>query len=434
MTWTRNEAAHLLRRAAFGGSMDDVDRLVGLGREAAIDSLVYWERTPDTAWDAANPLGLARPVEDDVQLRATLVWRMYTSRRPLEAKMLWFWHSHFTTSQGSVENVALVQQLETWRSCLSGTFEAFLGEVLRDAAMLQYLDGFSSTKVAPNQNLARETLELYTVGAGNFTENDVRELSRALTGWVLVWPSTAYFDVARHDPGSKTVLGVTGNFDSTSVVPVLARDRDTAVRVCTKLYRAFVNSRLNSWDRDLLVARWTETGGDLKAVMSLLFRLPSFWSQSAWRSLVKTPMDYAFALMQRLGAPMSVSTATSAGWELGRMGQLPFNPPSVAGYTSGLPMLSASALAARAHWANRTAYSWMPESVVDRLLDGIPDPATNEQIVSAVIAHMGSIPQTSASRARIVAGLSPSYPGSTRRTAIRDAAYLVAVSPEYQLM
>jgi uncharacterized protein (DUF1800 family) len=206
------------------------------------------------------------------------------------------------------------------------------------------------------------------------------------------------------------------------------------VRTCTRLYRAFVNDRLNVFDRDLLVSRWIATGGDLREVTALLFRLPSFWAPSAWRSLVKTPMDYAFALMQRLEARMPSTVAVSACWSLGDMGQAPLMPPSPAGYTTGIRLLTASGLAARALWANRTVYSWMPESLVDRLLDGLPDPATSEQIVATVIAHLGGVPIGSPSHVRILAGLAPLHAGSTRRVAIRDAAYLVAVSPEYQLL
>ena len=179
MPWTRDDADHLLRRAGFGGSLGDVDRIFALGQAGAIDALVNYESTPDPTWsnDIQIPQGTAVDTLGGV---VNLLYQFYTSARPLHAKMTWFWHGHFTTSYRSVEWKYIPRTIALYRANAMGNFFSFLPSVYKDAGMLLYLNGNGSNWKTPNQNFAREALELFTMGPGAYTETDVRESARAL--------------------------------------------------------------------------------------------------------------------------------------------------------------------------------------------------------------------------------------------------------------
>ncbi|MCU0869858.1 MAG: DUF1800 domain-containing protein [Burkholderiales bacterium] len=436
MTWTRNEAAHLLRRAGFGGSLEQVDALVALGsRQRAVDSLLDFDTIADPVWADPNPLALPNVSTDPRAVTETLLFKLFNSRRPLQSKLLWFWHGHFTTGLWLVKPASFALQMERWRTHAAGRFEPFLLAVLEDSAMLQYLDGAVNVATAPNENFARELLEIYTVGSGNFTESTVLQAARALTGWTIGPGDVGVFDPTRHDPGPKTILGQTAAFDGVGLMQLLARDTRTAVRICTRLYQAFVNERVNVWLRDQMVATWTRTGGDLREVLRTMFHSDHFWAAPQFRAIVKTPMDYCFALNQRMGVPFSGFHAREAGWMFERMMQSPFNPPNPQGYVTGVRLLGATACAARSQWAQRVAYSWVPDTTIDAMLAAVPDPATPEQIAAVALARLGAVREGTRSHAAVVAGLGVlPLRGTQRRGALRDALYLCALAPEYQLL
>jgi uncharacterized protein (DUF1800 family) len=436
MTWTRHEAAHLLRRAGYGGSLEAVDALVNLGsRERAVDALLDWNATADPVWDQSNPLGLANVTTDPRALTETLLFRLATSRRPLQSKLLWFWHGHFTTGLWLVKPAAFARQMATWRTHAAGRFEPFLVAVLEDAAMQHYLDGVSNIATAPNENLSRELFEIYTLGAGNFSERSVIEGARALTGWTMAAGDTVVFDPTRHDSGMKTILGQTAAFDGYDLMRLLAQQPQTAVRICTRLFQYFVNERVNLWMRDQMVATWNRTGGDLREVLRTMFTLDHFWAPQNFRAIVKTPMDYCLALTQRMEVAFTGFHAREAGWSFDRMMQSPFNPPNPQGYVTGVRLLGATAYAARAQWAQRVAYNWTTDTTIDAMLAEVPDPATPEQIAATAVARLGALRTGTPSYAALLAGLGGvPLRGTQRRGALRDALYLVALSPEYQLL
>jgi uncharacterized protein (DUF1800 family) len=436
MTWTREDAAHLLRRGGFGGSAAAVDRLTALGREAAVESLIEYQRTSDPVWSNTNPLGFENPEDDWSALRTNLLYKLYTTRRPLEAKLVWFWHGHFTTPQSAADGTLFATQMETWRRHASGRFGTFLSAVYKDGAMLRYLNGAGSHKDHPNENFSRESMELYTTGVGPYTEQDVREGARALTGWDVTWPEhEVVYDPDRHDTGSKTLLGRSGNFDGEAMMAILAARPETARRTCAKLYRAFVSDRLNLIDLDRLIRAWNSSGGDLKVVLRALFALPSFWDVKVRATIVKSTLDFGFGLMQRLGVTLYIDRARDLLWRFEQMGQSPFNPPNPAGYRTGLRLAGASMLLSRAQFASSAVYDWAADSAIDALVAGLPEPAPVDTFVSTAAARLGVPTLAASTRIAITEYLGGRPLPRTRwRAAGRDAAYLVAVSPEYQVM
>lgn len=435
MAWTREEAGHLLRRAGFGGSLPAVDRLVALGRDAAIAAVVEYESTTDTAWATDNPLGYA-DVDDWEGVRTNLMHHLATSARPLEARLTWYWHGHFTTTLSSTSGRLFRQQLRTWRTSAGGTFASFLRAVHKDGAMLQYLNGSYSHKDHPNENYSRESMELYSTGTGPYTEHDVREGARALTGWEVTWPDdVVQFNPDSFDDGQKTILGRTGNFNGDDFMSILAARPETARRVCGRLYRAFVSERINLVEVNRLVATWNANGGNLKSVLRALFRSTAFWDPRNRGTLVKDTLGFGFGLMQRLEIPFDRERLSACLWMFTQMGQAPFDVPNPAGYATGLRLAGASMLLARSQFAHAAVYDWAPASGIARLTAGLATPAAPATLVAQVVERMGAMPLSANTREAIAGYLgTTAIPAASLADRARDVAFFVACSPEYQVM
>ena len=247
--WSFTTAAHLLNRAGFGGSPGEIEELVALGPEGAVARFVDYEKvsdgTEDPAWAKPDPeraerlraLRLATPEERRklqqeeqraqrermIELRAWWLRRMASGRRPLQEKMTLFWHGHFATSAEKVRDVYLMwRQNEVFRRLATGNWLELLVSVSKDPAMLIWLDQAQSRKQHPNENFAREVMELFTLGEGHYTEHDVTEAARALTGWSYDRMAQDFVDRPMlHDRGAKTIFGRTGNFDGQDFLEML---------------------------------------------------------------------------------------------------------------------------------------------------------------------------------------------------------------------
>jgi uncharacterized protein (DUF1800 family) len=436
MAFTREDAAHLLRRAGFGGSLATVDQLLALGQAGAIEWLLEYERVADPVWGNDNPFGIANVDNEWDGVQTALLWQFLNTRRPLQAKLLWFWHGHFTTPLSAVGNKLFRRQMATWRERAVGPFATFLVAMYKDGAMLRYLNGAGSHRDHPNENFARESMELYTTGTGPYREADVREAARALTGWDVTWPDeNVVFDPDRFDPGPKTILGRTGSFGGDDFMNLLAARRETPRRICSRLYRFFVSERIGLVDLSRMTQTWAATGGNVRAVLRTMFSLPAFWDVRNRGFLFKDPLDFGLGLFQRLGISMDLDRARSCAWNFQQMGHNPFNPPNPAGYPTGLRLAGASMLLQRTQFAWWVIYDLATEAQIVALHGTIAAPVAPDTLVTTIAARLG-VPQLSTNtRTAIVAwlGAAPMVRADlVDRT--RGIAFLVAASPEYQVM
>jgi uncharacterized protein (DUF1800 family) len=381
----RRRIAHLLRRAGFGASPAEREEYLALGFEASVDRLLHPETIPD---DGALDREFDALVADAELQKGmtTLRWlyRMTHSPRPLEEKLAFFWHDHFATSVEKVKSEAQMwRQYELFRSRGLGRFEELTVEVARDPAMLFWLDNWQSHKEAPNENFGRELLELFTLGIGNYSEADVKAASRAFTGWTLdVWGERAQqgetaanedlteeerqalkkmmmmelrdnaaflFWPVWHDESEKTFLGQTGNWNGEDIVRIATGDPACARFVAGKLFAFFVWDQPDKATVAPYAAVFTETGGDIRETLRAIFLSADFVSDRAYRAKVKSPVEFVVGAMRGLGGWLGARQLLGV---LQSMGQVPFAPPHVGGWPSGLAWAGPSAAFARVNLIN----------------------------------------------------------------------------------
>jgi hypothetical protein len=243
MPWNLIRVVHLHRRAAFAASWDELQRDLKAGPEGSIDRLIRGEEKSHTPADFAVTIDLlaaAAATAGEINLlKAAWFYRMVYGPDPLGERLVLMWHDHFATGYAKVRNVRLMQrQNELFRSHARSKFEMLLNAVVRDPAILVYLDAPANRKEHPNENLARELMELFTVGIGNYSETDVKEAARCLTGWSSE-EDKFVVKATQHDDGDKTLLGKTGKLTGTDLVDLLLKQPSTADRLADKLARTF---------------------------------------------------------------------------------------------------------------------------------------------------------------------------------------------------
>src|SRR5262245_47783838 len=338
--WTYDRAAHLMDRAGFGATPEEIDKLARLTPQQAVDRLVGYEAVDNSAaqpfvesgvWDRgmdpfppsradavrqarergealgvkALPEGSQRrlqPVVDkffyglranSIETQRLGVWwanRMLTTNRPLEEKLTLFWHGHFATGDAKVRDyrMMLAQNLML-RANASGRLRDLLVGILKDPAMLVYLDNGENVKSHPNENFGRELLELFTMGVGNYTERDVREAARSFTGWtndVLAFKC----DRDQHDFGDKTFLGKTGPLNGEDVIDTILAQPVTAEFVSAKIYRYFVRDEVTPAVRADLGRTFRESGYQIKPLLKRIFLSKDFYSPPATATQIKSPV------------------------------------------------------------------------------------------------------------------------------------------------
>jgi uncharacterized protein (DUF1800 family) len=349
----RSQVAHLLRRAGFGATEAELDRYAQLGFGGALDRLLNPEQVDDSATDQLLA-PLTGDLGDPKKIEPAKFWwfnRMLYTQRPLQEKMTLFWHNHFATANSKVNNaVLMLQQIQLFRDNGLGNFETLLQEVTRDPATLIWLDNRLNRKAAPNENYAREVQELFTVGIGNYTEQDIHEAARAFTGHTLDRNLGYVFNKAQHDSGMKTFQGQTGNFDADDILAILVRNPATARFITTKLFTYFVNDSPGSSTIDRLAGTFTNSNFDIRSVLRDLFSGPEFLSPQAFHGQVKQPVDFVTGSLKSLNVQNVGPDVTQV---LRRMGQDLLNPPDVSGWKGGTAWINSSTLFERFNWGNR---------------------------------------------------------------------------------
>ncbi len=449
-TWDRLRAAHLYRRAGFGGSPEELDLAVSLGREGAVSRLVDFERISSDGLEAYlslfgfDPAGFSQvPFDRESELRRWWYLRMQYTPRPLEEKMTLFWHNHFATSVTKVGEPALMyQQNQVFRTLGMGRFADLLLEVSRDPAMLIWLDNASSVKGRPNENFAREVMELFTMGRGNYTQNDVRESARALTGWT-VDPSRNYrfyYDPNLHDDGAKTFLGQLGYFKPEDVIAILAARPETVSFITTKLARFFLGGDPSPELEGELKSLFVSTGGEIREIVRAILLSDDFDATADAPDQIKSPAEFIIGLLRAIGA--YTDAGAEAGYVGGAMGQTLFRPPNVAGWKGGKGWVYAGAYLFRINYSFGALTSptpwgswwrWEPGKFFEDRKFASPD-----ALIDFLFDRLSLIPATDGLRDVLRTFLKQAadpfdWNPTSYDYAGRGALYLVLASPEYQV-
>ena len=464
-SWNDRLAAHLLRRAGFGSSPEEAAHYASLGVHGAVDALVNFAPTdslpkPDNLFDPRATLmqylqGGMRPAQLDdlakrklgqqirMQERDSIIalqrwWlnRMVASPAPLQEKMALYFHGHFTTAaiQKGVSPVMVYNQNQLFRDNALGNLRELTWQVSIDPGMMIYLDNARSDPQHPNENYARELMELFTLGVGNYTEQDVRESARAWTGWIVrPRDGSAQFLPFRHDNGSKTFLGQTGTFAGRDVVDIIFRQPASAAFFANSLLNFFV---YNSPEPQLVqaVAKLiAKNDFNLKPVVSTLLRSNVFYSDRAYRALVKSPVEFVIGTYKAFGAKEVDDRAQRA---LAQMGQILFYPPNVAGWPGGANWLTSQTVIARENFLASLVNSPMMDDV--DWMRKMPMKASQaaRDLVDTVL-HGDASPQGLAQLTDYLNGANTSalgmLSGENYPERIRGAAYLTMAMPAYQL-
>jgi len=401
--WAREEAAHLLRRAGFGAAPKDVDRASRRGRKRTVKDMVSFRAS-----------GAHYKDKEADQWGATRWWlrRMLDTRSPLQEKLVLFWHGHFATAISKVENAPMMsRQNGVFRKHAAGSFRDLVQAVSRDPAMLWWLDNHYNVKGRPNENYARELMELFTLGitdpdgAPNYTEEDVREAARAFTGWSFADGKFEFYDYD-HDYGTKTVLGLTGDLDGDDVVDHLVVRRACAQFVATKLWEFFAYPSPEREVVERLADVYLANDTEIRPVLEAMFQEDLFYSARARTERVSSPVEFAVATLRTLGTKTDEGSLT---WRLSQMGQELYNPPNVAGWPGGLQWMNSVTR------LNRMGFTWDVllhegkdadfRTDIPRVLTGLPKSATAAEVVDHVLTVLGPVQASAATRAELATWL-----------------------------
>src|SRR4051812_13482664 len=307
--WDRKWAGHLYRRAAFGATWPELQAALDAGPEATIDRLLAGGEgleEYDRLMDALGPESTQFQGQggDEVALQAWWLHRMIQTGHPLRERLTLFWHNHFATSILKVRQSALMKQQNILiRKHALGKFGPFLLEMSRDPAMLIWLDSNSNARGKPNENYAREVMELFALGVGHYTESDVREAARAFTGWHTDGRKFV-FNRFQHDDGEKSVLGQSGAWDGGDVIRIVLEQPSAARFLVRKLYRYLVSEGETPPDGLLepLAERYRASGYAPAELVGTVLRSRLFFSDRAYRQRVKSPVEYVVGLLRALEA------------------------------------------------------------------------------------------------------------------------------------
>jgi len=462
----RDKVAHLLRRAGFGYSVADLDAYTRLGVPGAVDALLNYEQVDDSALEA-RLAGL------DLKLRSTLdpevrynlgdmqrewLLRMIYTRRPLQEKMTLFWHGLLVSGSGKVGQIQpkadlpsppnlMLDQIAYYRSHALDDLGSILKAVARDPAMVTYLDSNTNRKGKPNENFGRELLELFTLGVTgpdgkpNYTEDDVREVARAFTGFGLD-QGRFVFRPAQHDAGPKTVFGKTGPFGGDDVIDLILAHPGSAPYICRRLFAFFAYPDPEPDVLTGLVQSLRGSNGSIRAVMRTLLTSRAFYSEKAYRATAKSPAEYVAGMARALELQ---TDAFNFQGSVQRMSQTLFNPPNVSGWPGGAAWFTSTTWLERVNRANsvlgiRKDDHTQPvalltfvqrhgldtaERAVDFFLDLLVDGQVRPQQRQVLVDYVNEGSLWKGAPAR------ESEPAVDRK--LRGLVYLILASPEYQL-
>jgi uncharacterized protein (DUF1800 family) len=396
--WDFDAAAHLLVRAGFGGSPDEIQKMYALGPEKAVDSLINaplendlqpaWARPDDQDELHAKMQEAATPQEKQMARKLlrekfngemkdlTLWWiaRMVNTHSPLAEKMTLFWHGHFATSGQKVRPAyKMWLQNETLRQNAFGNFRALVKAVSRDPAMMVWLDLVQSKKESPNENFAREVMELFTLGEGHYTEFDVKEAARAFTGYRINQAEQSFrFAERQFDPGIKTFMGKTGPWDGDQILDIIVSQPACARFIGAKIWKFFAYDDPKPKLVEALASEFRNSHYELRPFLISLFLSEEFYGSQACDSQIKSPVQFLVQALRTLPIPLPNSNLVE--YVLRQMGQIPFFPPNVKGWDGGKSWINTATLTFRYKLAHQLINGAHPQEI------GLPKPPVLEMI------------------------------------------------------
>ncbi len=468
--------AHLLRRAGFGATRRELERYESQGYEAAVDELLAPAEPGRMGDDLVRRyhheysglMGQTGP-------GATWLYRMISTDNPLQEKMALFWHGLFATGYPKITNgKVMLDQLRMFRRYGLGSFKTLLVELSKDPAMIIWLDNQDNHTGTINENYGRELLELFSLGVGNYTEDDVKECARAFTGWTIgnmeymklrairdsIWPYGRIswhfrYREEDHDDGEKTFLGETGRFNGEDIIEIICRQEATAKFLARHMYHYFVADEppVSQWPYtpprdpaavDALAQAYFDSGYDIRAMLRVLFTSDFFRSQDTWYEKVKSPADLMAGVLRLTGEyRMPERAFVGESQRMTFMGQQLANPPSVEGWHQGTEWVDTGTLVERINFA--TGHLGRIDapgvrSMIRGVCSQAEGPISPEGLVDACLDQMGARTVSDDTRESLLAFASKRgdlevggrEPDEEAQRRVAEMLQLVAATTEFQ--
>ena len=434
--WTRQLVAHLYRRAGFAASHDDLDEAMKLSPAELVDRLVNVKSSDESQKFASEMEQVGKLIlsgREPKRLAAWWLYRMTFCQRQMLEKATFFWHGHFATSAAKVNNVAaMLKQNELLREHALGSFEDLVQGISRDPAMLIYLDSTENRKTHPNENYAREVLELFCLGLGNYAEKDIQEIARCFTGWE-VKRGDFRFNQYQHDDGVKRFLGFNGNFGGEEAVEIIVKQPAAARFIAGKLVKFYLFDEPVASDELIqpLADQLTSNGFKIGEVIQTILSSQLCFSAQALYRKIRSPIELAIGLLRTTGTSVNFFQLSD---QLEMLGQLPFYPPNVKGWDGGRSWINSSTLIARSNlvsrivrsadtkWADGDPAQWL------RLRSGSADV---EKQVDWLLSALVAPPVKAASRDELVKLATELK--TDRPQGVADLICAISALPEFQL-
>jgi uncharacterized protein (DUF1800 family) len=442
---------HLYRRAGFGATREQLESYAGRSYEDTVETLL----NPDPK----------RDIQDDVMERyihgegppifvAGWLYRMINTEAQLQEKMALFWHHVFATGLVKNEHVLSAKnQIKMFRQNGMGDMTTILNDLSRDPAMLFWLDNNENRNGEPNENYGRELLELFSIGVGNYSEQDIKDASRAFTGWTFEQPPPLYphgyypakflFREDDHDNGEKTFLGVTGNLNGGDIIDIIVKSPASARFICRHLYNFFVadEPQVPSWNDvppldpegiATMEAKYMETGGDIREVLRVM--LNSDFFKAARFKKVKSPTEFIVGVLKLVGSQSEMAPGmTKYASAISVMGQQLLDPPTVEGWHTGGEWIDGGNLTERVNFAvDEIGDGAAPgiQAIIQRVKDS-EALGSSESIVTAVLAETGSV-EVSERTLQALKDFADDAAGEDDAIRVIRLLRLAVATPEYQ--
>jgi|ABEF01.1.fsa_nt_gi uncharacterized protein (DUF1800 family) len=461
--------AHLMRRAGFSATRDELEEYVARGYDAVVEDLLH----PSDPQNMPDDL-IRRRHTNHHELRdlggagAYWIYRMVTTKCPLEEKIALFFHSLFATGYSKLNQArSLLNQIDMFRRNGLGNFRDLLIEVSKDPAMIVWLDNIDNHQGAVNENYGRELLELFSMGIGNYTEDDVKECAKAFTGWTLgnaeymavragkdsIWPYSRiawHFDYRDddHDDSEKTFLGETGRFNGQDIIDIIVKQEATARFICTRLFQFFAADEVDDEGEAVIQSMMTsyfDSGYEIRSVLRTLFTSDYFKSDSARFARMKAPVEVVAGAVRQAGSYRTPTLgAEQLAAQAGFMGQGLLQPPSVEGWHEGTEWIESGSLVERVNFAAQEISDVSKpgvRAIIDRLANENGGVLSPEQLVDRCLDLLGPTPASEDTRASLIeyaqmhgsVDLRGHQQGDEAEQRVGEVLRLVASSREFQL-